>query len=75
MFFREVIVAPEFQATMSTAEFHYRVGRLRGEARGRAGPGPELLAAAWSVRDSSIGMNVAAKALEGNLLAFECRAT
>jgi deoxyhypusine synthase len=33
-FFRRVIEAPEFQRPMSTAEFHYRVGRYVLE-RGR----------------------------------------
>ncbi len=80
-FFREVIVAPEFQATMSTAEFHFRVGRYVAKREEVLGQGRKsLLAAAWecgvpiytsSPGDSSIGMNVAAKALDGNLLAFD----
>jgi len=80
-FFREVIVAPEFQTTMSTAEFHYRVGRYVARREDVLGQGRKsLLAAAWeagvpiytsSPGDSSIGMNVAAKALEGNRLAFD----
>jgi len=80
-FFREVITAPEFQATMSTAEFHYKVGKYVHAREELLGQGRKsLLAAAYecgvpmytsSPGDSSIGMNVAAKALEGNLLAFD----
>ncbi len=80
-FFREVITAPEFQATMSTAEFHYKVGKYVHAREEVLGQGRKsLLAAAYecgvpiytsSPGDSSIGMNVAAKALEGNLLAFD----
>ena len=80
-FYREVIAAPEFQATMSTAEFHYKVGRYIARREEVLGHGRKsLLAAAHeygvpiytsSPGDSSIGMNVAAKALEGNLLAFD----
>jgi deoxyhypusine synthase len=80
-FFREVITAPEFQATMSTAEFHFKVGKYVAAREDALGQGRKsLLAAAWecgvpiytsSPGDSSIGMNVAAKALDGNLLAFD----
>jgi deoxyhypusine synthase len=80
-FFREVISAPEFQATMSTAEFHYKVGRYVAKREEVLGQGRKsLLAAAYdagvpiytsSPGDSSIGMNVAAKALDGNKLAFD----
>ena len=83
-FFREVIAGPEFQRTMSTAEFHYLCGkfvRAREEALGIGRR--SLLAAAYefgvpiytsSPGDSSIGMNVAAKALEGNRLQFDINA-
>jgi len=83
-FFRELIAAPEFQRTMSTAEFHWLCGkyvRAREEALGLQGR--SLLAAAWecgvpiytsSPGDSSIGMNVAAKALEGGKLLFDVNA-
>jgi deoxyhypusine synthase len=80
-FYREVIKAKEFQRTMSTAEFHHRMGafvlereRLLGSKR------RSVLAAAHvhgvpiytsSPGDSSIGMNVAALALDGNKLAFD----
>ncbi|HEX3085536.1 MAG TPA: deoxyhypusine synthase family protein [Pyrinomonadaceae bacterium] len=80
-FFRRVIEAPEFQKTMSTAEFHYRVGRYVLERERKLGlKNKSLLAAAHeyavplytsSPGDSSIGMNVAAKALQGNKLAFD----
>jgi deoxyhypusine synthase len=80
-FFRRVIEAPEFQKPMSTAEFHYRVGRYVRERERKLGlKNKSLLAAAHefavplytsSPGDSSIGMNVAAKALQGNKLAFD----
>ena len=80
-FFRQVIEAPEFQKPMSTAEFHYRVGRYVLERERKLGlKHKSLLAAAHehavplytsSPGDSSIGMNVAAKALQGNKLAFD----
>jgi deoxyhypusine synthase len=66
---------------MSTAEFHYRVGRYVLERERKLGlKNKSLLAAAHeyavplytsSPGDSSIGMNVAAKALQGNKLAFD----
>ena len=83
-FFREVISAPEFQRTMSSAEFHYLCGkyvRAREEALGLTRR--SLLAAAYefgvpvytsSPGDSSIGMNVAAKALEGSKLLIDVNA-
>ena len=83
-FFREIIGAPEFQRSMSTAEFHFLCGkyvRAREQALGLSGR--SLLAAAWecgvpvytsSPGDSSIGMNVAARALEGNGLQFDVSA-
>src|SRR5580765_3492169 len=80
-FFRRIIEAPEFQKPMSTAEFHYRVGRYVLERERKLGlKNKSLLAAAHefavplytsSPGDSSIGMNVAAKALQGNKLAFD----
>lgn len=80
-FFRRVIEAPEFQRSMSTAEFHYLAGRYVLERERKLGlQNKSLLAAAneYSVPlytsspgDSSIGMNVAAKALQGNKLAFD----
>jgi len=80
-FFRRVIEADEFQKPMSTAEFHYRAGRYVLERERTLGlKNKSLLAAAHehavplytsSPGDSSIGMNVAAKALQGNKLAFD----
>jgi deoxyhypusine synthase len=80
-FFRRVIEAPEFQRPMSTAEFHYLAGRYVWERERKLGlKSRSLLAAAYqyavplytsSPGDSSIGMNVAAKALQGNKLAFD----
>src|SRR5258708_33757073 len=47
-FFREVISAPEFQATMSTAEFHHKVGRYVARREEVLGQGRKsLLAAAY----------------------------
>ena len=80
-FYREVISAPEFQRTMSTAEFHYQVGRYVHKREEVLGHGRKsVLAAAYelgvpiytsSPGDSSIGMNVALKAVEGGKLAFD----
>jgi len=83
-FYRQLIKAPAFQRSMSTAEFHHLVGEalyLREQALGS--PTSSVLSAAYqcgvpvytsSPGDSSIGMNVAAMALEGNLLAFDVNA-
>jgi deoxyhypusine synthase len=74
-FFRKIIRAPEFQRTMSSAEFHHLCGKYLVEREKALGiPQKSLLAAAYrcgvpvytsSPGDSSIGMNVAALALEG----------
>ena len=83
-FFRQTISGPEFQRTMSSAEFHWLCGkyvRAREEALGLKSR--SLLAAAYehgvpiytsSPGDSSIGMNVAAKALEGSKLLIDVNA-
>ena len=80
-FFREILRAQEFQRSMSSAEFHHHVGRYlaaREEALGLERR--SLLAAAYrlavpvytsSPGDSSIGMNAAALALEGNAFRFD----
>src|SRR5881396_3855608 len=83
-FFREVIAAPEFQRAMSTAEFHFLCGRYVRAREEKLGlKRRSLLAAAWefgvpiytsSPGDSSIGMNIAAKALEGNRLLLDVNA-
>ena len=83
-FFRQIIAGPEFQRTMSSAEFHWLCGkyvRAREEKLGLKSR--SLLAAAYehgvpiytsSPGDSSIGMNVAAKALEGSKLLIDVNA-
>jgi len=80
-FFRRIISGAEFQKTMSTAEFHYLAGRYVHERERKLGlKDKSLLAVAYeyavpiytsSPGDSSIGMNIAAKALQGNKLAFD----
>lgn len=80
-FFRRIIEGPEFQRPMSTAEFHYLCGRYVHEREEKLGiKEKSLLGVAYeysvpiytsSPGDSSIGMNVAAKALQGNKLAFD----
>jgi len=75
-FFRKVIQGSEFQRPMSSAEFHYLCGKYVRERERALGIGQKsLLSAAFqacvpiytsSPGDSSIGMNVAALALEGN---------
>ncbi|HEX2717164.1 MAG TPA: deoxyhypusine synthase [Gemmatimonadaceae bacterium] len=74
-FFRQIIRAPEFQRPMSSAEFHNLCGKYVREREKALGIGTKsLLSAAHaagvpiytsSPGDSSIGMNVAALALEG----------
>ena len=75
-FFRKIITAPEFQRSMSSAEFHYLCGKYVREREKKLGIGRKsLLGAAYecgvpvytpSPGDSSIGMNIAALALDGN---------
>jgi deoxyhypusine synthase len=83
-FYRQMIAGPEFQREMSTAEFHYLAGKYVAERERVLGIGRKsILAAAYdaavpiytsSPGDSSIGMNVAAKALAGNRLRFDVTA-
>jgi deoxyhypusine synthase len=83
-FFRRIIDAEEFQRPMSTAEFHYLCGKYVAAREQELGVGRKsLLAAAYehavpiytsSPGDSSIGMNVAAKALQGSKLVFDVNA-
>lgn len=83
-FYRELIQAPEFQRPMSTAEFHFHVGKALHEREQALGIGTvSVLSAAYqcgvpiytsSPGDSSIGMNVAAMALEGNRLVYDVNA-
>ena len=75
-FFRKIIQGPEFQRTMSSAEFHHLCGKYVRERERALGVGQKsLLAAAHAAAvpiytsspgDSSIGMNVAALELDGN---------
>jgi deoxyhypusine synthase len=83
-FFRTIIRGEEFQRTMSTAEFHWLCGRYIGERQRALGQkGSSLLATCHeydvpvytsSPGDSSIGMNVAAGALQGLELQFDVNA-
>jgi deoxyhypusine synthase len=83
-FFRGVISAPEFQRIMSSAEFHHLCGKyVRAREQALGLQRRSLLAAAYefgvpiytsSPGDSSIGMNVAAKALEGSKLLIDVNA-
>ena len=83
-FYREVIVGSEFQTEMSTAEFHYKIGKYVYEReKALKIRQPSILSAAYqfgvpvytsSPGDSSIGMNVAATALYGNKLRFDVTA-
>jgi deoxyhypusine synthase len=80
-YYRELIRNDAFARPMGTAEFHYEVGRYlhaRSAALGR--PSNSLLAAAFeaavpiytsSPGDSSIGMNLAALALQGGKLQLD----
>jgi deoxyhypusine synthase len=75
-FFRKIIAGPEFQRAMSSAEFHNLCGKYIREREKALGIGSKsVLGVAYecgvpiytsSPGDSSIGMNVAALALEGN---------
>ena len=83
-FYRMVMRLPEFQKPMSTAEFHYKVGRYVAAVEDKLGlTGTSLIAAAYrhavpiftsSPGDSSIGMNVAELSLEGSQLMFDVNA-
>jgi deoxyhypusine synthase len=80
-FIREIIRAEPFQKRMGTAEFHYLLGKYIREVELRLGlPHLCLLSTAYecgvpiytsSPGDSSIGMNIAALALEGNGLQID----
>jgi len=80
-FFRQIIKSQEFQHTMSSAEFHHLCGKYVLERqKALKQEGKSLLSTCYeydvpvytsSPGDSSIGMNVAAGALQGNLLAFD----
>ncbi len=80
-FFRKIITGKEFQRPMSSAVFHNLCGKYVSEREKALGIGQKsLLAAAHAAAvpiytsspgDSSIGMNIAALALEGNKLVLD----
>ena len=80
-FIRKVLQAEVFQKRMGTAEFHYLLGKYVREVEKQLGVKHScLLATAYeygvpiytsSPGDSSIGMNVAALALEGSQLVID----
>ncbi len=80
-FFRQLIAGEEFQRTMGTAEFHHLVGRYVLErARVLGIERKSILAACYEAGvpvyssapgDSSIGMNVAERALAGGHLRID----
>jgi deoxyhypusine synthase len=75
---RGILIQPEFQKEMGTAELHYLLGRYAAEWERKAGlKDVSVLAAAYragvpcytsSPGDSTIGMNVAGVELRGNKL-------
>jgi deoxyhypusine synthase len=83
-FFRRIIREDEFQRSMSTAEFHWLCGKYIAERQTALGQsGKSLLAVCHeydvpvytsSPGDSSIGMNVAAGALQGLRLQYDVNA-
>lgn len=83
-FFRRMIRADEFQRSMSTAEFHWLAGKYVAERQKALGQtGKSLLSTCYeydvpvytsSPGDSSIGMNVAAGALQGLKLQYDVNA-
>jgi deoxyhypusine synthase len=80
-FYRTLCRGEAFQHTFGTAEFHHLVGKYLAEREEQTGRhGKSLMAAAYrcgvpvftsSPGDSSIGMNLAALALEGNQLRID----
>jgi len=73
-----ILIMPEFQKEMGTAEFHYHLGKYAAEHEAKNGLADvSVLAAAYradvpvytpSPGDSSIGMDLAACELQGNAL-------
>ena len=84
LFFRAAMQGPEFQRSMSTAEFHHAMGKYVLARERLLGTKKRSFLAACheydvpvftsSPGDSSIGMNVAATALFGNKLQFDVNA-
>jgi deoxyhypusine synthase len=80
-FIRQILKAEPFQKRMGTAEFHYLLGKYVYEIERQLGvKHSSLLATAYecgvpiytsSPGDSSIGMNIAAMALEGSKLMID----
>ena len=80
-FYRTLCRGEAFQSTFGTAEFHGLVGKYLAEREEQTGiKGKSLLASAYrcgvpiftsSPGDSSIGMNLAALMLEGNMLRID----
>ncbi|MEI7633381.1 MAG: deoxyhypusine synthase [bacterium] len=80
-FFRRIFDEPEFQRTMGTAEFHYLCGKYVREREARLGlKRRSLLSVAHeygvpvytsSPGDSSIGMNIAERKLNGSKLVID----
>ena len=75
---RQIVVQPEFQKEMGTAEFYHHMGRYAAEFERKAGiKDVSVLAAAYrcgvpiftsSPGDSTFGMNIAGMELRGNKL-------
>ncbi|NJR49416.1 MAG: deoxyhypusine synthase [Leptolyngbyaceae cyanobacterium CSU_1_3] len=80
-FIRQILKAEPFQKRMGTAEFHHLLGKYVYEVEQQLGvKNSSLLATAYecgvpvytsSPGDSSIGMNIAAMALEGSALVID----
>jgi deoxyhypusine synthase len=83
-FVREVSARPEFQRSLSTAEYHYLLGGyLREREKALGLQRRSVLSTAYALEvpiytsspgDSSIGMNVAEQALAGSQLRFDVSA-
>ena len=83
-FVREVSARPEFQKSMSTAEYHYLLGGYLREREKALGLSKRsVLSTAYDLEvpiytsspgDSSIGMNVAEQALAGSKLRYDVSA-
>lgn len=80
-FFRRIFDEPEFQKSMGTAEFHHLCGKyVSGREASLGQKSKSLLSAAYeygvpiytsSPGDSSIGMNIAEKQLNGSKLSID----
>jgi deoxyhypusine synthase len=79
-FYRKLISGPEFQRSMGTAEFHNLAGKYISEKEKALNQQKSVLTTAYqcgipvytsSPGDSSIGMNIAGMALQGNKLVID----